>query len=811
MIMQKFFRNFSAPALTLSLIFALGLYIVPNTAEAAGACFNARGERITAATITTRAQCEALGAGAYWDDNAPSTTPNTASTSPNTSTSWWTVLNPLTWLTTALGSLSIVILQLASFLTYLSGVVLNFVIQYTVVDMTASFDEIGEINTIWTTVRDLGNMGFIFILLYAAIMTIVGKGQDNKQLIVRIVVVAVLINFSLFFTKIVIDLANLLAITFYDAIAPGALSSGISRGLSQSMMEPLNIESIWNAKAGLSGDNLLVIGIMGTIVSLIAAFVFFAVAILFVIRFVVLIFVLALSPIAFLAQVFPELKKYGQQWLDALVGQAFFAPIYFFLTWIVIVISRGLPTHPGGSMAAALNGIVTNGEKLPPDPSSLGLLMNFLIIIALLITSLVVAKTWANKAPGVVGQATKWANGFASDKAFGGLGALGRKTIGRGGEALTNNAELQKAAREKTGFAGARARMALYAGQKARSGTFDVRNATIPTNTIGAAIEGTIGRTGIGKKMGLDEVRIPSIPVGSIAADQTDVGKGGTKGFRELTEEKAKRIEAREKAAATEYRQVTAHADVSKGASTGATAIEIAAMEKSLAKMSEKEVEAIVDSNRELLKSQNFANALSVKQLEALNKSDKLSDDEKDHLKDSRFTNINVAMATGGAGAAAAAADIKALTDSELEMINPTYLNDSGFVSQLRGGQVEAINKSNKFTRAQKGDVRVKRREPLDTAIAAVNAVAAQNELRKFSPKDIVAMGMGLISNPLLLPNPAAPDGAYTPNMLKRMAQEMNTADIQTLRTALLATLPPLPNETRKWLEDPNTGAIDFS
>jgi hypothetical protein len=319
-------------------------------------------------------------------------------------------------------------------------------------------------------VRDLGNMGFIFILLYAAIMTIVGKGQDNKQLIVRIVVVAVLINFSLFFTKIVIDLANLLAITFYDAIAPGSLSSGISRGLSNSLMEPLKIQSIWNAGASLSGSNLLIIGIMGTIISLIAAFVFFAVAILFVIRFVVLIFVLALSPIAFLAQVFPELKKYGKQWQEALVGQAFFAPIYFFLTWIVIMVARGLPTYDG-SMAEALVGTVATGGKLH-DPTSLGLLMNFLIIIALLITSLVVAKEWANKAPSVVGQATKWATGAAGSATLGMAGRFGRGTIGRAGQQVADSEWLKDRAPNSM-----MARLALATGKKTSGASFDMRNA----------------------------------------------------------------------------------------------------------------------------------------------------------------------------------------------------------------------------------------------------------------------------------------------------------------------------------------------
>src|SRR3989344_7809791 len=243
-----------------------------------------------------------------------------------------------------LGWLAILVLQIASLFTYLGGVILNFVVQWTVVEMAQHLKEIGTIDTAWKTIRDVANMGFIFFLLYAAIKTILGMGDNTQKLIVNIVVVAILINFSLFFTKVVIDASNILAVTFYDAIAPNALpsSSSPSLGLSTSLMVPLQLTSLWKAnQIGLNGKTMIIVGVMGTIVSLIAAFVFFAVAIMLVIRFVVLIFVLILSPLAFMGFILPQLKQYKDQWQEALLGQAFFAPIYFMLTWIVIIVSRG--------------------------------------------------------------------------------------------------------------------------------------------------------------------------------------------------------------------------------------------------------------------------------------------------------------------------------------------------------------------------------------------------------------------------------------------------------------------------------------
>ncbi len=70
----------------------------------------------------------------------------------------------------------------------------------------------------WTVVRDLSNIFFILILLYVAIQTILGLGHETKKIIVQVIVMALLINFSMFFAKVVIDSSNILALVFYNKI-----------------------------------------------------------------------------------------------------------------------------------------------------------------------------------------------------------------------------------------------------------------------------------------------------------------------------------------------------------------------------------------------------------------------------------------------------------------------------------------------------------------------------------------------------------------------------------------------------------------
>ena len=443
---KRYSSHISALLLTLVFVFVMSGFIFPQTAHAQPVVEASIVNPLTIANVIQR----------VWNFGTNA------------------LLLPVSWL-------SILILQLATLLTGLAGMILNYVVKFTIVDMAKNLKDIGAIDIAWKAIRDVANMGFIFVLLYAAIQTILGIGSNTQKLIVNIVVVAILINFSLFFTKVVIDSSNVLSTFFYDAIAPGSLTdTSLNTGLSSQLMRPLKLTSLWNNKdiEVLDSKKTITIGVMGTIVSLIAAFVFFAVAIMFVIRFVVLIFVLILSPLAFIGYILPQLKKYKDDWIEALLGQAFFAPIYFMLTCIVIIISTGILESPAGrimesgAFATAFGGAVgADGNALPPPLSSIAILMNFIIMIVFLIASLIIAKQWANRAGHGVPGLTKWATGLAGGATLGMAGRIGRGTIGRAGAAVGESEWLKK----KADSGSMAARLALATGRKTGSASFDVR------------------------------------------------------------------------------------------------------------------------------------------------------------------------------------------------------------------------------------------------------------------------------------------------------------------------------------------------
>ena len=97
--------------------------------------------------------------------------------------------------------------QLPSLILYVSAQFFNAMINIGI-DSALTISSV-FIPMAWAVVRDLSNIFFILILLYIAIQTILGIGHETKKMIAKVVIIALLINFSMFFTKVVIDSSNI--------------------------------------------------------------------------------------------------------------------------------------------------------------------------------------------------------------------------------------------------------------------------------------------------------------------------------------------------------------------------------------------------------------------------------------------------------------------------------------------------------------------------------------------------------------------------------------------------------------------------
>lgn len=214
-----------------------------------------------------------------------------------------------------------------------------------------SRDFIGET---WKLVRDLSNIFFLFVLLYIAIGTIFElRSIGNPQkMVVNLVIVALLVNFSGFFVRIVVDASNVVAYEFYKTMSGEETTIKEKAGNLGSRLVGKLTPSTYLVKEGnhIEGENYklnstsvlgtLLQGVFSILIIIVAAFVLFTASLLFIIRTVVLLFVYILSPLAFVSQIIPSPKfNYFQQWLEHLIKQSLYAPgflIPLFLVYIML-------------------------------------------------------------------------------------------------------------------------------------------------------------------------------------------------------------------------------------------------------------------------------------------------------------------------------------------------------------------------------------------------------------------------------------------------------------------------------------------
>ncbi len=296
---------------------------------------------------------------------------------------------------------------------------------FSVTSFADTIGGLGSMQSTWAIIRDLANIFFIFILLYAAIgMTLRLKDIDAKKIIVRVIVIALLINFSAFFTRVVIDASNLLAYQFYNGIDASSKEYKIFggtksiKGVAGALMSGLSLEKQFTGiKTNPDGSTTPVVkgtfvqiisSLLGAIfVIVVSTFVILAGTIMLLIRIVTLVFLIILSPLAFFALAMPG-KMSGQfdKWFSSLVSQCFFAPAYLIFLFVSSKLISGIDFSQGTNTA-------------------MNVWLQFFVVIGFLIASLIIASQMgafgAQKAVGWAGKMNRTAFGTLTKLGKGGI------------------------------------------------------------------------------------------------------------------------------------------------------------------------------------------------------------------------------------------------------------------------------------------------------------------------------------------------------------------------------------------------------
>jgi len=281
----------------------------------------------------------------------------------------------------------------------------------------------GAIDLTWAMVRDIFNIGFIFGLIWLGFKMILRSDDSTtRRTLITLILAALLVNFSLYITKFVVDFTNLLATQIVGAfIIEGKVE------ISASFMQLFGLSSIWQGDDTVIAGDITFMYIFGTaMVFMVGAFTFFAGGIMLIIRFAALCIYMVFSPLMFLGFVFPGLRNISSSYWKGFLGRAFFAPAYLMLVYLSAYV-MGSYNKDASSFSDAFAGTdeVAVANSIGP----------FLLVCVFLIASVVVGSkmstTGASTAISIGNNIRGRAQRVVKNTAIGTGRFAARQTVGR--------------------------------------------------------------------------------------------------------------------------------------------------------------------------------------------------------------------------------------------------------------------------------------------------------------------------------------------------------------------------------------------
>ncbi|MCX6796041.1 MAG: hypothetical protein NTW06_00915, partial [Candidatus Falkowbacteria bacterium] len=298
------------------------------------------------------------------------------------------------------GAVAMVVGVIAYLITAVVGLLITLIIKILI--SVAQFNNIINVDTVskgWIIVRDLCNMFFILILLVIAFATILRIESYNlKKTLPKLLIMAVLINFSKTICGLLIDLSQVIMLTFANGFSNGSgwfidmfRTQYISKlSLTASKDTAFNNWSVAVASIG---------GVIAAIITLIVLVVMLAVLVM---RIIMLWIYVILSPFAFLAAAFPAGQKYSSQWWSEFSKQLIVGPALAFFIWLALTTVKGssekLMPNQVSDLCAGINAFFCNVD-----------FQRFILAIGFLIGGLMITQQMGGIAASIAGKGMNWA------------------------------------------------------------------------------------------------------------------------------------------------------------------------------------------------------------------------------------------------------------------------------------------------------------------------------------------------------------------------------------------------------------------
>lgn len=280
----------------------------------------------------------------------------------------------------------------------------------------------------WVIVRDVCNMFFVIVLLIIAFGTILHLENYNyKKWLPKLILMAILINFSKTICGLLIDASQIIMLTFVNAFKDvGGANLTDILGLSKIVTMAKNDSSIslWTVVGAY---------VLGIIYLMVAVVVIVTMMMMLVMRLVMIWIYVVLSPFAYLLSAFPGGQKYASQWWDEFTKNLIVGPVLAFFIWLSFAAlqtyTKNTTADQSTAAEIAKTGDVGVGSStasvVATEASSPASLIQFVIAIGMLLGGLKISQeiggmagSMAGKGMGRIQKGAAFAGGLATGAAL---------------------------------------------------------------------------------------------------------------------------------------------------------------------------------------------------------------------------------------------------------------------------------------------------------------------------------------------------------------------------------------------------------
>ncbi len=371
----------------------------------------------------------------------------------------------------------------------------------------------------WQLVRDISNIFFIIILVWTGLQAVFDTGTSGnmKKVIAQLIFNALLINFSLFATRVIIDISNITARVFYNSIhvcdgpcqprdevtgnipnlkndAEGykSLSTAIvasfnpQRVFDQRTLDYKNAvpasgtTAVETSSVDTSGDAyagyFIVVTLIAAAIMFGMAMMFWKTAFMFLGRVIGLYVAMIFAPFAFLTKgnmpvvggISKELS--WSSWLKDLTNYALLAPIFVFFLYVIYSFLQ----------SDFLKVFLQKDDTGNFFTTVIHICVPMLIVYFLIDKGVEIAKSYAGKIGNKIQEYGTKAAGLVGGVALGGGALLGGRVLGAAATKF-NESRAGSWLRDK-GKDSWLARRAIEGVNKASAGSYDVRQTALGKN-----------------------------------------------------------------------------------------------------------------------------------------------------------------------------------------------------------------------------------------------------------------------------------------------------------------------------------------